>query len=68
MKKVEVISRDDKDKEKQVSSLSMTPAERLLTMLKLMELSFYLRSGKEVVSTDSDNPNVIELKLVKSTK
>ena len=68
MKKVEIISRDEKDKEKLVSSLAMTPSERLLTMLKLMELSFYLRSGKEIASVDSDNPNVIELKLVNGTK
>ena len=68
MKKVEIISRDQKDKEKMVSSLAMAPSDRLLTMLKLMELSFYLRSGKEEVSSNSDTLNVIELKLVNGTK
>lgn len=68
MKKVEVISRNQKDKEKLVSSLELTAPERIINMLRLMELSFYLRSDKEIVSDNANNPNIIELKLVNGTE
>lgn len=68
MKKVEVISRKNKDDEKIVSSLKLKPAERMINMLKLMELSFYLREGKGVTSTHSAKSTIIDLKLVNGTK
>lgn len=67
MKKVEIISRDQKDHEKLVSSLGLNPSERIINMLRLMELSFYLSTGKEVLSTKSDKSNIIELKLLNGT-
>jgi hypothetical protein len=68
MKKVEIISRKKKDDEKTVSSLNLKPTDRMINMLKLMELSFYLREGKGVISTHSAESTIIELKLVNGTK
>jgi hypothetical protein len=68
MKKVEIISRKKKDDEKTVSSLNLKPTERMINMFKLMELSFYLREGKGVISTHSSKSNIIDIKLVNGTK
>ncbi len=68
MKKVEIISRNQKDQEKLFSSLDLKPSERIINMFKLMELSFYLRGGKEEFPTNSDKSKIIELKLVNGTK
>jgi hypothetical protein len=68
MKKVEVISRNQKDQEKQVSSLDLKPSERIINMFRLMELSYYLRGGKNEFATISDKSKIIELKLINGTK
>ncbi len=68
MNKVEVITRDEKDMEKLVSYQLLSPAERMINMLKLMELSYYLRSAKAVSPDESNNANIIELKVANGIK
>ena len=68
MKKVEVISRNQKDQEKQVSSLHLKPSERIIHMFRLMELSFYMHGGKDESPINSPKSNIIELKLANGTK
>ncbi len=68
MKKVEVITRNQKDEEKRFSFLYLTPSERLINMFRLMELSYYLRSDKEAISDNSGKSQIIEVKLVNGNK
>ena len=68
MRKVEVISIEEKEKENSIATLHSTPSERIITMFRLMELSYYLGNQNKIVISSLDQSNVIELKFANESK